>query len=249
MPFFRRQWFHRIWVLQEIRFAREAVIICGSKAVDWSSFQAFKYWNNTMKWVKHLPYVIQWSLVRYSRGNVNNEFLSAYPKRLHRKLKLTRHIGATDPRDKVFAILPLPDWEEAKFWEQKSARLRSEVESESSEADGEDDDQNLNAIQAQNKKERNKELVRHAYEEDVSWTKQETQGVNIKEDYGTPAAELFTQLAMDLINVLGLSVLSDISSPVAMTGLPSWAPDWNANNKDQSVGRSRRAERQLAHTT
>ncbi|KAM0243055.1 hypothetical protein ACHAP5_006928 [Fusarium lateritium] len=42
---FKRPWFYRVWVLQEITFAQKATIICGSQQVDWESFKEFYHWN------------------------------------------------------------------------------------------------------------------------------------------------------------------------------------------------------------
>lgn len=50
-------WFHRIWILQEIRFSRSAIVICGSQEIDWSAFKTFKHFNENNKWIKPiLPY-------------------------------------------------------------------------------------------------------------------------------------------------------------------------------------------------
>lgn len=38
--FFRRPWFHRLWIVPEILMARELVLVCGDKAVSWNDFRA-----------------------------------------------------------------------------------------------------------------------------------------------------------------------------------------------------------------
>jgi len=112
-----RRWFHRIWVLQEITLSADAVVICGSKEVPWEAFCAFRFWNTNTKWLDTLPYLVQTSL-SHVRGNESFQWSQPYSQRLLKKLVATRHCGATDARDKVYAILPLLDWE-AKRWSDK----------------------------------------------------------------------------------------------------------------------------------
>ncbi|KAH7251404.1 heterokaryon incompatibility protein-domain-containing protein [Fusarium tricinctum] len=85
-------WFYRVWVLQEITFAQKATVICGSQQVDWDSFKEFHHWNVSERWVKRPPYSVSYSA-------------------LLKTLKDTRFCGATDPRDRLYAILPLIDRE------------------------------------------------------------------------------------------------------------------------------------------
>jgi hypothetical protein len=237
---FQRPWFHRIWVLQEIRFARSAIVICGDKEVDWTSFIAFKYWNENEKWVSSLPYPVLWSAMKltYGYGDGSNEYLSPYPKRLLRKLQVTRKCGSTDPRDKVFAILPLLEWEEREFGRQKRERQVKAAEKardealEKDEADRDEDD--VKAIAA-------KDL--DTTDQDVQ--RQDKSAIIIHEDYDTPTSQLYTKLAEDLLNVHGLSILTEVFSPQAITDLPSWVPDWSTNPAFPFEGRSRRAERKL----
>jgi hypothetical protein len=113
-----RPWFSRIWVLQEIAAARDALVCCGDREVSWESFRAFRHYNVATNWIQRLPYAVQHSVLRVRGGDV------VLPKRLHQRLSTTRRCGATDPRDKLFAVLPLLDREQ---------QLRSEQSSSSSE--------------------------------------------------------------------------------------------------------------------
>jgi hypothetical protein len=40
--FFCLPWFHRVWVLQEVSFARTAVVMCAAKSFDWAVVQHFR---------------------------------------------------------------------------------------------------------------------------------------------------------------------------------------------------------------
>lgn len=109
--FFQRAWFHRAWVLQEITFAREAIVVCGSREVGWDSFRAFCHWNRIQRWVKTLPYSVDYA---ESRSSGPGNFIP-YTIRLYKMLKALRPCGATDARDKLYAILPLLDWEQGQM--------------------------------------------------------------------------------------------------------------------------------------
>jgi hypothetical protein len=96
---FSRPWFSRIWVIQEVRMARKALVYCGDRAVRWDGFQAFKHWNVSCHFIEELPYVI---------GTRPGRNLYGTPaQRLIIELHQTRRCQATDPRDKLYAILPL----------------------------------------------------------------------------------------------------------------------------------------------
>ncbi|KAF3810334.1 hypothetical protein GCG54_00000379 [Colletotrichum gloeosporioides] len=94
--FFGRRWFTRVWVIQEIKVARAAIVICGEKSVTWDAFEQ-----------------VPTHLLGNAGSFVSRRFFTAsswqlpYPVRLLRLLESTREFGATDARDKMFAILPL----------------------------------------------------------------------------------------------------------------------------------------------
>jgi hypothetical protein len=247
---FQRKWFHRIWVLQEIRFAKDAVVVCGDKEIEWRSFKSFKYWNDNQKWVRQLPYPVQWSTMKLTSGfGGGHEFLSPFPKRLLRKLRNTRNCGATDPRDKVFAILPLLDWEEREFEKQKRARMIREKAEKEAEAgdDGTDADADASVEQARQNPEA---LEGTTFSAEVEHTPQQDRyDIAIEESYEIPTATLFTKLAEGLINALGLEVLKEAFSSSSLKDLPSWAPDWSTDFAYPFLGLSRRADRKLYSVT
>ncbi|KAG5657653.1 hypothetical protein KAF25_007686 [Fusarium avenaceum] len=103
---FESPWFYRVWVLQEITFAQKATVICGNQQVDWESFKEFHHWNVSERWVQTPPYSVS-----YSAFWIANSIQLSYGDRLLKNLKDTRFCGATDPRDRLYAILPLIDRE------------------------------------------------------------------------------------------------------------------------------------------
>ncbi|KAI1495684.1 heterokaryon incompatibility protein-domain-containing protein [Biscogniauxia marginata] len=97
--FLAREYFHRIWVLQEVALARRATLICGDKSIPWHAFVNNQSDLSTMSktWdYSTLPAVIYFNFHTYTR-----------PRRFLYLLDLARNCRAEDPRDKVFALLGL----------------------------------------------------------------------------------------------------------------------------------------------
>ncbi|KAG5752175.1 hypothetical protein H9Q70_005184 [Fusarium xylarioides] len=101
---FKRPWFSRVWVLQEITFAQQATVICGDYQLNWESFKTFFHWNVNAGWIQKLPFS-----VTYAVSPTPYVWHDTYAERLLKILEDTRTCGATDPRDKLYAILPLLD--------------------------------------------------------------------------------------------------------------------------------------------
>lgn len=111
-----RPWFTRVWILQEVFMAdiEQTVMVCGDRWVDWLTVRCFKtrieagekedfrsiYDSITLPF--SWPYVL--SLHERSSHSVHKD--------LGNILHSTRHFGATDPRDRFFALLNL--FEDAK---------------------------------------------------------------------------------------------------------------------------------------
>jgi hypothetical protein len=110
---FKRPWFTRIWVLQEIHMASKAVVICGDCTLNWDSFIVFSRWNVSMSTVDRLPYAIDAGSERYRWYPSIMEPFYTPATTMRTVLHDSRHCDATDPRDKLFAILPLvQQWED-----------------------------------------------------------------------------------------------------------------------------------------
>ncbi|KAF5983611.1 heterokaryon incompatibility het-6 [Fusarium coicis] len=101
---FKRPWFFRVWVLQEIAFAQKATVVCGDYQLSWENFKTFVHWNANAGWMQRLPFS-----VTYAVSPTPYVSHVTYAERLLKILEDTRTCGATDPRDKLYAILPLLD--------------------------------------------------------------------------------------------------------------------------------------------
>ncbi|KAH7093600.1 heterokaryon incompatibility protein-domain-containing protein [Paraphoma chrysanthemicola] len=107
-----RPWFERVWVIQEVARSKSAIVICGTRAVAWDCFTRWPTRQACLPvpdvtWADYIPGVL----------NYNSGFASSTgTEALLRTLCETRASGATDPRDKVFALLGLLSDEEQKTY-------------------------------------------------------------------------------------------------------------------------------------
>lgn len=125
MAFLNRRWFTRVWVMQEVQLAKEATVVCGEKEVTWDAFRLLGDRFNNRSREDPLPYTVR-SLV--SRGVNHYSWRPSYRTRLLTMLQKTREFGATDPRDKLYAILPLLDWESQQYLQCKPGKLSETAE-------------------------------------------------------------------------------------------------------------------------
>jgi hypothetical protein len=106
-------WFTRSWVVQEATNAKLAVLVCGKHRVSWETLRGtcgFLREHNGPQRLTDASYnansmvIIQDSL-REIGGRPGSPTASA--AQLRETLQATRHLQATDPRDKIFAFLSL----------------------------------------------------------------------------------------------------------------------------------------------
>lgn len=100
----RRRWFKRLWVLQEITLARRAVVMCGDKTVQWRTLVEFynmpfyRTHNSTNMHVSDNP---SFANILLHYGLKGAQAIETLPK----LFRATQQGDASDPRDKVFALL------------------------------------------------------------------------------------------------------------------------------------------------
>jgi hypothetical protein len=114
---FAREYWKRVWILQEIFFSNQATVICGSKRVSWRELGIVQ-----MKWEElqsepenfYLLEEEQFKMVQLAFFSAALETISLYsltlrkvdlPRSLFRLLSTTSASHATDPRDKIYALL------------------------------------------------------------------------------------------------------------------------------------------------
>jgi hypothetical protein len=92
--------FKRVWVLQEVAWATTALVICGSRVVPWEILhKAYTSSIGRLERLQPIPHVLSFGEPR------PDQLMTA--KELHEELKKARLCNASDPRDKVYALLEL----------------------------------------------------------------------------------------------------------------------------------------------
>lgn len=106
---YRRPWFSRIWVLQEVFMAQKASVLCGRRYVPWDAFRPLRICvssreaGETEDWDVRLPNPQPNPMTIGKRS----ERIYTAKKDLLPLLCKGRTSEATDPGDKVFALFPL----------------------------------------------------------------------------------------------------------------------------------------------
>ncbi|KAH8591916.1 heterokaryon incompatibility protein-domain-containing protein [Bisporella sp. PMI_857] len=127
---FQREWFQRIWVVQEVCVSQKAIMVCGKDSFQWGNDP-----NQILKFMRRIKYATispQWERAGLSQLNMDH-FLQLLDLQLqhiqcqHRKtlrpvadildiMYSTRQRKATDPQDKLCAILGLVDQSDEYFF-------------------------------------------------------------------------------------------------------------------------------------
>ena len=121
LQFFRRRWFHRVWVIQEIALARSARILLGECEISWETVGLAASILRT-NFNKLVPLIGQGhtreTLLEFRTGVINAYFMyrfsrcQSHVKRIepdfHDLLILTRSFDCQDERDRIYGLLGLP---------------------------------------------------------------------------------------------------------------------------------------------
>lgn len=101
--FFKRPWFRRVWVIQEVAVSKEVDMICGPRKASWTSFANAVYFLIGMRYIN--PWLDMKGCKRVERIREYKEYPSGITTT--DLLILERSSLATDDRDHVFALLGL----------------------------------------------------------------------------------------------------------------------------------------------
>jgi tetratricopeptide (TPR) repeat protein len=109
---FKRKWWGRIWVLQELALASRVTIFCGSKRIDEPSpdlaFLSFLFsWDKHAEFIGKMPYMLDHR--PWAQFMTRAHYLSGEIPLMKRLLKdaAEASLEATNPRDHVYALLGL----------------------------------------------------------------------------------------------------------------------------------------------
>jgi ankyrin repeat protein len=95
----RRNWFKRVWIIQEVASARVAEIVCGSESVSASIFTL------TLSLLKITPDLHCQPILDIMPGPLQNSSWWAKKRDLYTMLVKFSKSKATDPRDSIYALL------------------------------------------------------------------------------------------------------------------------------------------------
>ncbi|KAF5557155.1 heterokaryon incompatibility protein het-6 [Fusarium phyllophilum] len=97
--FFLRPWFTRVWVIQEVFLSSDKTVYCGGIEIPWSAMENFKHYLVNARLQFRLPYVVS----KASKSPAAEDAASF----MFYALLDSRHCEATDPRDKIYSLLPI----------------------------------------------------------------------------------------------------------------------------------------------
>ena len=112
--FFLRPWWSRVWVMQEVVWASKIIVVCGDQEVSWDMLLSAHLVMHSAVKTLISPYLGDFMSMSIWDMFLHHELVA---NRISTSLEYTlarvRKRNATDPRDKVFAILniiPLDEW-------------------------------------------------------------------------------------------------------------------------------------------
>ena len=131
--FMERKWFRRIWILQEYGLSKSMVMVCGYEPIEYLAVYAVARLLQKTSWCHQLDgalynfSVLRPRTVHHGVPGVGPLVLQIFRqfasgsvgvKSINEVLFLGRVCGATDPRDRVYALLPV-----LNLWAEKMPRL------------------------------------------------------------------------------------------------------------------------------
>ncbi|XEV03017.1 hypothetical protein FSHL1_008304 [Fusarium sambucinum] len=135
VDFFDRPWYQRMWTVQEIIQARKAIVICGPHSIPWEHVSAAARWycykagaihQDHQREVHGASLAGQMSTIAWRMREGSEYYPSLFNRSAHPTCKWSlrdllenlRPRLATDPRDKVFALLGISDVDRG-YWGNK----------------------------------------------------------------------------------------------------------------------------------
>ena len=112
----QRKWWSRLWVIQEIALSKLALIKCGSASISWLDHQIFLdvlYWlkkcNNTHRMSRSLYSILNRCLIMSNCWRIIKAGKRPSLFTILEEIGCSVSLEVSDPRDKVYAVLGLPN--------------------------------------------------------------------------------------------------------------------------------------------
>lgn len=213
----QRPWFTRTWIVQEAALASHALVLCGTKSVPWTDFlEAFSYCSRQ-------PLIEEFfdlNNLNHAWGVLNTcrEAQRGPGQRLLDLLLQHRGCGASDNRDKVFALCGLAN-------DTGPDCLAFEPDYELTDV------QTYTSIAIS--------ILKYSNDFDILSVPNLSNPLTVTGlDYGlTEVGAWASAQISNLKKSKDVEMFSDprLSKPLTLKGLlPSWAPDWSARSKSTS---------------
>ncbi|KAK5120411.1 hypothetical protein LTR85_006350 [Meristemomyces frigidus] len=110
-----RPWFRRLWVRQEVQMARQALLMCGSSAVDWNVFRNAVFCLYTKRIIHDSREEME-SLETHLIPTFDVVNYSDIPQGLGETLRRARLCLCEDPRDRLYALMNVITSFERQAW-------------------------------------------------------------------------------------------------------------------------------------
>ncbi len=112
----RRQWFHRLWIIQEVSHAQRAVVVCGQYELSWNILaNALEYVIDHDLGLKYLDRAGQWACETVVTIQKLRE--RGFREPLFSVMLQNTYGGCSDPRDKIFAMMSISEGQDVYDWE------------------------------------------------------------------------------------------------------------------------------------
>lgn len=92
-----REYWHRVWIILELALSKEVVIMCGSAQLTWAAIKSTLAVSKPVKGLNHLREI----------ARLRTTIVEDKPVHIYDALYSSHQSRASEPRDKVFALLGL----------------------------------------------------------------------------------------------------------------------------------------------
>jgi hypothetical protein len=110
--FFTREWWERVWIIQEVAYAREVLLHCGDRSIYWDTLH--NLWRQRSCWHNYRLHSLMASSAKpldKARSSIRHPWRALGMEELQNSLMIclaeTRSWQSTHPVDKIFALLGL----------------------------------------------------------------------------------------------------------------------------------------------
>ena len=101
--FLKRDWFGRLWIWQEVRLAKKALILCGTESIPWTTLGPTVF----CLWIKYQPDHVRDNILRSQKESLFRLCDTRKSTNFLQLIDYTKHSLCSDDKDRIFAILSL----------------------------------------------------------------------------------------------------------------------------------------------